>query len=58
MVRYIALDPIKPEFEVYENMDVYTGLPEAILRSGNVVDPEDGVFFSQELVSMIRDWHS
>ena len=53
-----GMDPIKPEFEVYENMDVYTGLPEAILRSGNVVDPEDGVFFSQELVSMIRDWHS
>ena len=58
MVRYIAVDPIKPEFEVYENMEVYTGLPEALLGSGNVVDPEVGVFFSQELVSMIRDWHS
>ena len=58
MVRYIAVDPIKPEFEVYENMDVYTGLPEALLGSGNVVDPEVGVFFLQELVSMIREWHS
>ena len=58
MVRYIAMDPIKPEFEVYENMGVYTGLPEALLGRGSVVDPEVGVFFSQELVSMIRDWHS
>ena len=56
MVRYIAVDPIKPEFEVYEN--IYTGLPEALLMSGSVVDPEVGVFFTQELVSMIRDWHS
>ena len=30
------------------------GLPEALLRSGNVVDPEVGVFFMQELVSMVR----
>ena len=50
MVRYIAIDPVKPEFEVYENMTVHTGLQEALLRSGNVVDPE--------LVSMVRVWHS
>ena len=30
------------------------GLPESLLRSGNVVDPEVGVFFMQELVSMVR----
>ena len=58
MVRYITVDPIKPEFEVYENMGFYTGLPGALLGSGNVVNPEVGVFFSQELVSKIRDWHS
>ena len=33
MVRYIAGDPIKPEIEVYENMAVHTGLPEALLGS-------------------------
>ena len=58
MVRYVAADPIKPEFEVYENMGFYTGLPGALLGSGNVVNPEVGVFFSQELVSLIRVWHS
>ena len=57
LIRYIALDPIRPEFEVYENMGAYTGLPDALFVSRNV-DPEVGVFFSQELVSMIRDWHS
>ncbi len=31
MVRYIAVDPVKPEFEVYENMTVHIGLPEALL---------------------------
>ena len=31
MVRYIAVDPVKPEFEVYKNMTVHTGLPEALL---------------------------
>ena len=33
---------------------MYMGLPEALLGSGNVVDPEVGVFFMQELVSMVR----
>ena len=54
MVRYIAVDPIKPEFEVYEDRPVYMGLPEALLGDGNVVDPEVGVLFMQELVSMVR----
>ena len=44
MVRYIAVDSVKPEFEVYEDRPVYVGLPEALLGSGNVVDPEVGVF--------------
>ena len=54
MVRYVAVDPVKPEFEVYEDRTVYTGLPKALLGSENVVDPEVGVFFMQELVSMVR----
>jgi len=54
MVRYIAVDPVKPEFEVYEDRTVYMGLPKALLGSENVVDPEVGVFFMQELVSMVR----
>ena len=33
---------------------MYMGLPEALLGTGNVVDPEVGVFFMQELVSMVR----
>jgi len=30
------------------------GLPEALLGSGNVVDPEVGVFFMQEQIAMVR----
>ncbi len=54
MVRYVAIDPVKPEFEVYEDRTVYMGLPEALLGSGNVVDPEVGVFFMQEQIAMVR----
>ena len=49
MVRYIAVDPVKPEFEVYEDRPVYMGLPEALLGDGNVVDPEVGVFLCKGL---------
>ena len=49
MVRYIAVDPVKPEFEVYEDRPVHTGLPEALLGSGNVVDPKVGVFLCKSL---------
>ena len=54
MVRYVAVDPVKPEFEIYEDRTVYMGLPKALLGRENVVDPEVGVFFLQELVSMVR----
>ena len=33
---------------------MYMGLLEALLGDGNVVDPEVGVLFMQELVSMVR----
>ena len=54
MVRYVVVDPVKPEFEVYEDRTVYMGLPEALLGSGKVVDPEVGVFFMQEQIAMVR----
>ena len=56
LTRYIAIDPVKPEFEVYESSVRYEGLQSANLVGRNA-SPEVGVHFMQELVSLIRAWY-
>ena len=57
LTRYIAIAPVKPEFEVYEYTKRYVGLSDAAFVGRNV-DPEVGVYFLQELVSLIRKWYA
>ena len=57
LVRYYPIDSVLSEFNYYDYMTTYKGLPESHVVDRNV-NPEVGVFFKKELISRISVYYS